>query len=483
LIAVSPPWFPRLQEISVDGRVLLFATVLSVAAGLGFGGIPALRSSKSDLLEGLKGSARGSATRQGGHRLQSALAAGQISVALLLLVGAGLMINSFLRLTGANPGCKPSGLVTFEYLLPWDQYLKAVGSYHNLPVIDVSPVPARIFDRVRQRILAIPGVEAAAGSVYLPLTDWGDNVRFTIEGRPAPATEAERSALSAMFFPVTPDFFSTVEAQLLRGRDFAEDDTDSAPWVTIINQTMAQTFWPNQNPLGQHVTLDLVPEERPREVVGVVRDIKANLYQTGPQPAMYSPHVQRPLRYPGPYGWTWLKMSFLVRSSGDPRAMIQPLRKAVSEIDPDRPLEIRTMEQVLGEEVQEPRYYTFLLAIFASVATVLALVGIYGVMDYSVSQRTREIGIRMALGAGRSDVLMMVLRHSLLLIGIGLVAGLGGSFALTRLIASQLYGITATNPATFVGVSLLLILVALTATYIPARRAVEVDPTIALRFE
>ena len=482
LIAVSPPWFPRLQETSVDGRVLLLAAVLSVAAGFAFGGIPALQSSKSDLVEGLKGSARGSATGEGGHRLQSALAAGQIGVALVLLVGAGLMIKSFLRMTGANPGCEPRGLVTFEYSLPWDQYLKAVGSYRNVPVNDVSPLPARIFDRVRERILAIPGVEAGAGSPYLPLTG-GDKVGFTIEGRPAPATEAERNALSAMFFPVTQNFFSTIKAQLLRGRDFTERDTESAPWVTIINRTMAQTYWPNQNPLGQHVTLDLVPEERPREVIGVVRDIKADIYQPGPQPAMYFPHVQRPLRCPGPYGWTRLNMSFLVRTSGDPKAMIAALRRAVSEIDPDRPLEIRTMEQELGEYVQEPRYYTFLLGIFASVATALALVGIYGVMAYSVSQRTREIGIRMALGAGRSDVLKMVLKHSLLLIGIGLVAGLGGSFALTRLIASQLWGITATDPATFVGVSLLLILVALMATFIPARRAIKVDPTMALKFE
>jgi putative ABC transport system permease protein len=235
--------------------------------------------------------------------------------------------------------------------------------------------------------------------------------------------------------------------------------------------------------MGKHVTIDLVPEERPREVIGVVRDIKADRYQTKPQPAMYVPHPQMPLRYRGPYQWTRTNMSFVVRPSGDPKTVISALRAAVAEIDPNRPVEFRTMEQVLGEQVQESRYYTLLLGIFAGVATVLAMVGIYGVMAYSVAQRTREIGIRMALGAGKGDVLKLVLRHSLVLIGIGLVVGLCGSLALTRLIASQFWGVTATDPATFVIVSLLLTLVAVAATFIPTRRAVQVDPTVALRNE
>ncbi len=328
----------------------------------------------------------------------------------------------------------------------------------------------------------MPGVESAAGSVYPPLTG-GENMTFALEGRPAPANEVERNALRAMFFPVTPKLFSTLKAPLLSGRDFTARDTAAAPWVTIINQTMARTFWPNENPMGKHVTLDLVPEERPREIIGVVRDIKADRYQTKPEPAMYVPHVQMPLHYRGPYQWTRVNMSFVIRPSGDRRAVIAALRKAVTEIDPNRPLDFQTMEQVLGEEVQESRYYTLLLSIFAGVATALAMVGIYGVMSYSVAQRTREIGIRMALGAGKGDVLKLVLRRALLLIGIGLAAGLGGSLALSRLIASQLWGITATDPATFVTVSTLLILVALTATFIPTRRAVRVDPTVALRYE
>ena len=482
LIAISPPWFPRLHEIRVDARVLGLTAALSLVTGFAFGAIPALQMSQSNLAESLKESARGSATPQAHHRFQSSLAACQIALALMLLVGAGLMINSFLRLEGADLGCDPTGLVTFQFRLSGTDYVKTIGSYHNYPLVDVSPLPALTFDRVYQRILAVPGVQSAAGSVYLPL-DSSDSMTFTIEGRPAPANDAEKNALSALFFPVTANLFTTLKASLLRGRDFTSRDTASAPWVTIINQTMARTFWTNENPMGKHVTLDLVPEERPREVIGVLRDIKADRYQRKPQPAMYVPHAQMPLRYRGPYQWTRTNMSFVVRPSGDRKAVISALRRAVTEIDANRPLDFRTMEQVLGEQVQESRYYTLLLAVFASVATVLAMVGIYGVMAWSVAQRTREIGIRMALGAGKGDVLKLVLRHSLLLIGIGLAVGLGGSLALTRLIQSELWGVTATDPPTFVIVSLLLILVALTATLIPTRRAVQVDPTVALRYE
>jgi putative ABC transport system permease protein len=483
LIVISPPWFPRLHEISVDTRVLAFTALLSIATGFTFGVIPALQMSKSNLAESLKESARSSAVGLARQRFRGALTAGQIALALVLLVGAGLMINSFLRLQGADLGCDPSGLVTFRLILPGDDYVKSIGSYHNYPLVDVSPVPALTFDRLYERILAVPGVQSAAGSVYLPLTE-GESMNFTLDGRPKPANDAEKNALSAMFFPVTANLFATLKAPLLRGRDFTARDTASAPWVTVINQTMARMFWPNENPMGKHITLDLVPEERPREVIGVVRDIKVDRYQTKPQPAMYAPQAQMPQRYRGPYQWTRVVMSFVVRPSADRKSVIPALRRVVTEMDPSLPIgDFRSMEEVLGEQVQESRYYTMLLGIFAAVATGLAMVGIYGVMAYSVAQRTREIGIRMALGARRGDVLKLVLRHSLSLIGLGLVVGLAGSFALTRFIASQLWGISATDPATFVIVSLLLILVALMATLVPTRRAVQVDPTVALRYE
>jgi putative ABC transport system permease protein len=232
------------------------------------------------------------------------------------------------------------------------------------------------------------------------------------------------------------------------------------------------------------VTLDLVPEERPREIIAIAGDMKADRLQTKPEPIMYFPHAQRPARYRGPYQWTRIYMSYLVRPAGNPNSVIPELRKAVAEIDPSRPVgKFRSMDEVLAEQVQEPRYYTLLLGIFAGVATLLATVGIYGVMAQSVEQRTREIGIRMALGAHWLDVIKLVMWNALSLIGIGLVAGLGGSLALTRLIATRLWGVSPTDPATFASVAILLAGAALLATLIPARRALRVDPTVALRCE
>ena len=330
----------------------------------------------------------------------------------------------------------------------------------------------------------MPGVQSVAGSVYPPMQGGEDKMTFTIQGRPVPQSEAERNALSAVYYPATAGLFTTLRVPLLRGRDFTPRDSASAPWVAIINQTMARTFWPNEDPIGKQLTLDLVPEERPRQIVGIVGDVKVSRLQTKPEPAMYVPHAQRPARYRGPYQWTRIYMSYLIRPAGDTSTVIPAVRKAMAEIDPTRPIgKFRTMDEVLAEQVQEPRYYTLLLSIFAGVATLLATVGIYGVMAHSVAQRTREIGIRMALGAHWRDVIKLVMWNALLLIGTGLLVGLGGSLALTRLIAARLWGVSATDPATFASVAALLAVVALLATLIPAHRALRVDPTIALRYE
>ncbi len=359
-----------------------------------------------------------------------------------------------------------------------------MGSYHNYPLLDVSPIPAQTFDRLYERIKGLPGVQSAAGSVLLPLVDSQQPMTFTIQGRALPQNEAERNALSAIFFPVTAGLFSTLHAPLLRGRDFTARDSASAPWVAIINQTMAHAFWPNEDPIGKQVTLDLVPEERPRQIIAIAGDVRVSVFQKKPENVMYVPHAQRPLRYRGPYQWTRVYMTYLVRPSGSAKTVIPQLRKAVAEIDPSRPIgKFRTMDEALAAEVQEPRYYALLLGIFAGVATLLATVGIYGVMAHAVAQRTREIGIRMALGAHWRDVIKLVMWNALLLIGAGLVAGLGGSLALTRFIAARLWGVSATDPATFVSVAALLAVVALLATLIPVRRAVRVDPTVALRYE
>jgi putative ABC transport system permease protein len=484
LIVISPPGFPLLPHIGLSAGVLAFTASLSILAGVAFGIVPALQASRPNLVDALKEAGRTSMTGLARHRIRGALVAGQIALALVLLAGAGLMINSFFRLTGSDLGVKPAGVITFDYDFPVSQYVNIVGSYHNYPLFDSSPIPAQKFDRLREQIQNMPGVESVAGSVYPPLIGGEDSMTFTIQGRPLPQNDAEKTALSAVFYPVTPGLFTTLHAPLLRGRDFDARDSATAPWVAIINQTMAHTFWPNEDPIGKHVTLDLVPDERPREIVAVVADIKTDRFQTKPKPAMYVPHMQRPLRYRGPYQWTRAYMSYVIRPSGNAGSVIPQLRKAVQEIDRSRPIgKIQTMDEVLGEQVQEPRFYTLLLGIFAGVATLLAIVGIYGVMAHSVAQRTREIGIRMALGAHWRDVLRLVLWNAAILIGAGLAVGLAGSLALTRLIATRLWGVTATDPATFASVSVLLAAVAIVATLIPARRAVRVDPTVALRYE
>ena len=484
LIAISPPWFPLLDHIGINAGVLVFTAALSILAGIAFGIVPALQVARPNLVESLKEAGRGSGPGMARHRFRGALVAGQLALALILLAGAGLMINSFFRLTGSDLGCNPAGVITFDFDFPVSQYTKIIGSYHNYPLLDVSPIPAQNFDRLNERIRNLPGVESVSGSVYPPMQGGEDKMTFTLQGRPLPQSEAERNAMSAVFYPVTAGLFTTLRVPLLRGRDFTVRDSPSSPWVAIINQTMARTFWPNEDPIGKHVTMDLVPEERPREIIAIVGDVKVSRFQTAPQPVMYVPHAQRPARYRGPYQWTRNYMSYLIRPSGDAKTVIPEIRKAMAEIDPSRPIgKFRTMDDVLAEQVQEPRYYTLLLGIFAGVATLLATVGIYGVMAHAVAQRTREIGIRMALGAHWRDVLQLVMWNALLLIGTGLVAGLGGSLALTRLIATRLWGVTATDPATFASVAALLATVALIATLIPARRAMRVDPTVALRYE
>jgi putative ABC transport system permease protein len=254
--------------------------------------------------------------------------------------------------------------------------------------------------------------------------------------------------------------------------------------VIIINQTMARRFFPNEDPIGKRITLDFVPDERPRQIIATVGDTRANRMQKEPVPTMYVPHLQQTPRWMGPQWNDRAGMFFVLRTSGNPENLVETLKRAVADVDLTRPAtNFRTVEQNLSQQTQYLRLYILLLGIFGGIAAILAAIGIYGIMAYSVAERTREIGIRMALGAGSNDVLKMVMRHALLLIGAGCTIGLAGSFALTRLISSGLYGVTATDPATFVAISVLLVVVALIACLIPTIRAIRVDPTIALRYE
>jgi len=286
-----------------------------------------------------------------------------------------------------------------------------------------------------------------------------------------------------VYFLVTPNLFATLRTPIVHGRDFTDRDNVTAPWVAVVNETLARRFWPGEEAIGKRLTLNTVPEEQPREVIGVVRDIPTR-HAAPPEPVIYASYLQQPSRYRAPWAGLFGQMTFMMRGAGDPDRLIPGARQAVADLDPDRPLVgPSTVEAHMRNATGKFRYFVLLVSVFAGLATLLAAIGTYGVMAYSVSLRTREIGIRRALGAGRLEVIMLIGRRALALVGSGLVCGVVGALLLTRLIASQLWGVTPTDPATFAGVSLLLVGVALIACIAPARRALAVDPTIALRTE
>jgi putative ABC transport system permease protein len=479
LVAMAPSWLPRLHAIRMDGSVLLFTAAISVLTGLIFGVMPAAQGSKPALGESLKQITRGGTAGGARSRLRAVLVAGQLALALMLLIGSGLLIRSFLQLQRADLGCDPHGLLTFSYRFPDQQFRKTAGPYHGLVLWEISDAPAAACTRLLERLQTVPGVRSVAGSVYPPLTG-NYPMLFTIAGR----TVANADDLTADFFPVTPNFFATMKIPVMRGRDFTDRDTATAPWVAIINQTMARRFFPGENPIGKQIRVDLSPEDRLREVIAVVQDIPASHPQTKEEPAIFIPFVQAAPHSTGPYVSLHLQMTYLLRTQGDPMKALPAVRQAVEELDRNRPMiDPRTEDSYLAEQAQYPRYYSMLLGLFAAVATVLAAVGIYGVMAYVVEQRTREIGIRMALGAGGVDVLKLIFRQALVVIASGLAVGLAGAMALTRFISSEIWEVQATDPATFAGLTLLLMAIALFACLIPTRRAVRVDPTTALHYE
>jgi putative ABC transport system permease protein len=479
LVAMAPSWLPRLHAIQMDGRVLLFSAAISVLTGLIFGMIPAAQGSKSTFAESLKIATRGGTAGRTRNRMRAALVAAQLAMALTLLIGSALLIRSFLQLQGANLGCEPRGLLTFRYRFAENRFGKPVGNYHELPLWEMSPVPPAVLTRVLERLQTVPGVQSAAGTTYPPMT--GNNpMTFTMEGRAV----ANADDLTADFFPVTPNFFATMKIPLLRGRDFTDRDTAGAPWVAIINETMARRFFPDENPIGRHIRVDLSAEDQPREVIAVVKDIPASHPQTKQEPAIFIPFVQAAAHSTGPNTGLHLQMTFLLRTQGNPMSALPAVRRAVEEIDRNRPLiDPRTEESYLAEQAQYPRYYSMLLGLFAAVATALAAVGIYGVMSYTVEQRTREIGIRVALGAGGWDVLKLILRQAAVVIVSGTAVGLAGAMALTRFLSSQIWEVKADDPVTFAGFTFVLVAIATFACLVATRRAVQVDPTVALRFE
>jgi len=488
----APANFPRLHEVSLNLRVLGLTGLVVMLTSVVFAVVPAIQTSKLDLLHSLRESGRSGTDGIARQRLRRALVTGQIALATMLLIGAGLMINSFIHVQRHDVGADPKNLLTFDFRWPISEAAKPAGKYRGVGLWDISPRPAQTFDRVAERLRSVPGIISAAAVSMSPLNSGSFplSTAFFIEGRPAPAPNTaaaggfQQPDQTASYFAVTPNFFATMKIPLLRGRDFNDRDTTGAPPVIIISQTMARQFFPKENPIGQRVTLDLVPDERPREIIAVVGDTVTTRLEREQAPAVYVPHLQQTARFTGPWMYFRTGMYFVLRTSGEPMSVAQAIKQAVAEIDPATPAaDLRPLEQSLDDQVRNMRIYMLLLGIFGAAAVILAATGIYGVMAYSVAERTRDIGIRMALGARSSDVLKMIFSQVGRLIGVGMAIGVAGAVALTGLIKSALYGITATDPVTYAGVSLLLVLVALIACAIPTRRAVRVDPTIALRYE
>jgi putative ABC transport system permease protein len=454
-----PPGAP----IGLDPWVLAFTALVSLFTGLLFGIVPALRTAKLDLREALNEGSRGSTAGPGQHLLRGALVAMEIALAMLLLVGSGLLLRSFSRLQEVPPGFQPDHLLVADIPLSPTAYAKPQDRY-------------QFFDRLVERVKALPGVRSAAAASFLPVSGGGSIIHFNITGRPP---KSPHEFVAAGYRTITPNYLETLGVPLLQGRLFTRADNEKSPAVVVINATMARTFFQNENPLGKRLQLGALPDQEvpTMEIVGVVGDVHFGL-GTDPQAEMYLPYRQADLILPV------FQLSLVMRTAGDPSLQTSALRSALAEIDPNQPLvKVRTMEENMATTVAQPRFRTWLIGILALLALVLAAVGVYGVMSYTVTQRTSEIGVRVALGAQPRDVFRIIVGQGLRLAFFGVGVGLVAALVLTRLLQSFLFGISAYDPPTFIAVSALLTLVAVAASYFPARRATRVDPMIALRYE
>jgi len=443
--------------ITVDSRVLLFSLVVSLLTGLLFGILPALQLSRTNVNETLRDEGRGSSASHSRVQLKSLLVVGQVALSLLLLIGAGLLARSFARLLRVDPGFDPSNVLTMNVSLPTVKYAK--------PDQQIA-----FFDELLRKVSALPGVRKAAISAALPLS-WKRITPVLPEGQPdVPLPQRPFLDIEA----ISPQWFRTMRVPLKLGREFTDADNARAPKVIIVNETFARRYWPNQNPVGKHVVIGRWPD--PAEVVGVAADVKNRGLAQDTQAQLYLAFPQLP----------WGNMNLLVRTAVAPQTMASAVRAQISAVDPDQPVTaIQTVNELMDGSRAQPRFTMFVLGIFSATALVLAIIGIYGVLAYSVAQRHQELGIRLALGAEKSDILRLVVRQGLTLTLAGIVIGLVFSFILTMAfraaVSSLLYKVGTHDLTTFALAPLAFILIALAASYLPARRATRVDPTEALR--
>ena len=468
LVRLLPASMPRVESIGLDWRVLLFTGVLSILTGIVFGIVPALQAGDVHLRDALQEAGRGSGESFRRNRLRSVLVGSEFALAILLMIGAGLMIRTFSALRAIDPGFQPHHLLS--------AVISVAGSEEAQP-----QKRAAFYQQVLQRVGALPGVESVSAINHVPLAGdtWG--FTFEIEGRPLPPPGGSPNAIYRAIFP---GYFQTMGISRLRGRDFAESDNLNAPGVVIVNDRLARRFWPGEDPMGKRITLD-DPQKNPvwLTVVGVVQDSKQDQWTAEPRPEMFLPVLQSRDYLQEPSGH-FEYVTLVVRTTGDPATLVNDIKNSVATIDKNVPVsEIETLDQAIDDMNSQPRFELCLLASFAILAVVLAALGIYGVMSYSVSRRTHELGVRMALGADQQSVIRLVVRQAMTLALAGSACGLAAAYVLTRMMAKLLYRVQPTDPLTYIGVAIIVCGVALLASYIPARRATHIDPVTALRCE
>ncbi len=460
LVAISPRDLISLQSVGINFTVLAWTLGISLLTGVVFGLAPALEATRLNLNDSLKEGGKGTGGEGArGRRLRGAFVVTEVALALVLLASAGLLIKSFLRMQAIDTGFNTDNVLTMVLRLPAAKY-------------KTDPEVVTFFRNISDRVKTLPGVESAGIVNYLPLYGGlGAATGFTVEGRPPLPPGRD---LSTNVRVSDADYFKVMRIPLLRGRNFTDAETREVKSVVLISESLAQKYFPGEEPLGQRVKVQMSEKPVPAEIIGIVGDVRYDSLIDNAEPTTYMPHPDL----------TYEFMTLVIRTSGDPTALAPAVQREVRSLDPEQPIsDVRTMNQVMAETVGRARFSTLLLGLFAALATVLAAVGIFGVMNYSLSLRTREIGLRMALGAQPAQVLVLMLRQGLSLTLIGTVIGLASAFALTRLLSSLLFGVTAADPATFGGIVVLLIIVSLIACYLPARRAMRIDPLIALRSE
>jgi predicted permease len=460
LTSLQPQGVPRLDAVQVDGTVIGFTLAIGVLTGLVFGLVPAIHATRA-VPQTLREAGRGAVTGRAGARARGTLVAVEMALAVMLLAGAGLLIRSFARLQAVDPGFKPEQTLSFELTLPDSRYKE-------------DPKRIAFFDQLLPRLQALPGVRSVGTVMGLPLSGMNFNISFEVAGRP-PVPPADQPAMEVRV--ASPDYFSTVGIPLERGRFYTSDDREGAPQVVVISDSAARQYFPNEDPIGKSIKLGWGkggPARAGGRIVGVVGDVKdSGLDEANP------PEIYLPLRQ-----WPVSQMAVVIRTTTPPAMLAETVRTEVHAVDPTLPLSnVRTLDEIVAKSISQPRFYMTLLAIFAGVALALAGIGIFGVLSYAVAQRTREIGIRMALGARESNVVSLVVRQAMTLALVGVCLGTVAALLLSQTMTRMLFSVKPTDPMTFGAVAAVLIGVALLASYLPARRATRVDPIVALRAE